>query len=162
MSIDVLFQQKIKYDYISQRSQLHKCWVKCLGIIVPKWSLSLINTFVGKETSYFWIIPVYATMPSCIVSMDGGQAWKRLCHFLLFICNSLDKSTICVNGSRPYTGCWHLTLILNWNGFICEIGEAYLGWADEHLIQMAKLHINCFRFAPMNNRKLNHPPPSWN
>lgn len=31
---------------------------------------------------------------------------------------------------------------------------------DQHLIPMAKLHITCFRFAPINNSKLNHPPPS--
>lgn len=103
MSIDVLFSIEIhwcpisienKYDYRAQKSQLHKCWVKCLGIEV----IVTHQYLCGERNQLLSGLFLYMQQcPHVLSQWMEDKLWKRLCHFLSFICKSLNKSTtICV------------------------------------------------------------------
>lgn len=119
MSIDVLFSIEIhwcpistenKYDYIAQKSQLHKCWVKCLGIEV----IVTHQYLCGERNQLLSGLFLYMQQCPHVLSqwMEDKLERDSATFFHSYVSHSIKALLYVSNGSRPYTGCWHLTLII--------------------------------------------------
>lgn len=117
MSIDVIFSIEIhwcpistenKYDYRAQKSQLHKCWVKCLGIEVI-----VTHQYLCGERNQLLLDYSCTCNNALMYCLNGWRTkFEKDCatFFHSYVSHSIKALLYVSNGSRPYTGCWHLTL----------------------------------------------------